>query len=50
MTPLIFAAKQGNLDIVRTLVENGRADVNLPESVSRETKKLLTCAESCLGK
>ena len=36
MTPLIFAAEQGNLDIVKTLVESGHADVNLPESVSQE--------------
>lgn len=34
MTPLMFAAKKGHLDVVRTLVENGRADVNIKEDVS----------------
>ena len=34
MTPLMYAVKQGNVDVVRTLVENGRADVNVTENVS----------------
>lgn len=34
MTPLMFAVRQGKLDVVRTLVENGMADVNIEETVS----------------
>ena len=33
-TPLIFAAKQKKLDVVKTLVGNGHADVNVAEEVS----------------
>lgn len=33
-TPLMFAVRVGHLDVVRTLVENGRADVNIGEGVS----------------
>lgn len=34
MTPLMYAAKKGNLDVVKTLVGNKHADVNVTESVS----------------
>ena len=30
----MFAVKQGRVAVVKTLVENGRADVNLEENVS----------------
>ena len=33
MTPLMYAAKHGKIGVVRTLVENGRADVNIKENV-----------------
>ena len=34
MTPLMYAAREGNLEVIKTLVLNGHADVNLKESVS----------------
>lgn len=34
VTPLMFAAKQGELDVVRTLVESAHADINIAENVS----------------
>ena len=42
ITPLIFAVKQRNLEIVRTLVENGRAHVQLAEPVSVIIAKWVT--------
>ena len=35
VTPLMFAAKQGNLTVTKTLVESGHADLNVEENVSR---------------
>lgn len=43
----MFAAKQGNLAAVRTLVENGRADVNLWENVSLSL--LHACMRTLIG-
>lgn len=37
VTPLMFAVKERKLDVVRTLVENGRADVNIKESANSWT-------------
>ena len=33
MTPLMFAAKQGRLEVVTALVEGGHADLNIEENV-----------------
>lgn len=33
ITPLMYAAKQGHLNVVKTLVGNKHADVNLTEEV-----------------
>lgn len=34
MTPLMYAAKRGNLEVVKTLIENKHADVNIKEHAS----------------
>ena len=33
ITPLMYAAKQGHLEVVKTLVGNKQADVNIAEKV-----------------
>ena len=33
MTPLMFAAKQGGLEVVKALVKGGHADLNIEENV-----------------
>jgi hypothetical protein len=46
----MFAVKQGRFDVVRTLVENGRADVNIKENVSflpEWHSKLMQCLWIC---
>ena len=44
LTPLMFAANLGQLNLVRLLVENGRAKLNIFENVS-----LQSCMDTALN-
>lgn len=50
----MFAAKKGNLDVVRTLIENGHADANIAENASfrfkkKVVQKVLNMNDLCIG-
>lgn len=50
MTPLMFAAKQGNYDVVRTLVDNRRAaaNANIVENASLSAINFRIIPSACI--